>query len=300
MMENLGLVDFNDLFVIAIGVSMAYIVIEKHQTGKSFFSILSKITSIVQNWVLEHKTLPQQNEETVISQIQYYLSSCRLSEQTVGALDLVCTKAEGVMSRVKKLEEWIKHKMEFHTKTDFLNVISYDSFLYGLFVLFVGALQNKLNLQCAGLLEWMLLAMLLCLVHCLIYERLEIDQTWKIWSKPNIFTHSIVMTVCLIFGVVLYDTPFVDIEVGWLAIFSVITCFIGFIAYLFTTIAANIILLVVNLRKIIKLDINAEVKSQKDDISRYQEELNSIDKAIKEENLGGNFAFGDSEGETAE
>lgn len=299
-MEKLGLVDFNDLFVIAIGVSMAYIVIETRHAGRSFFSILSKITNLVQNWVLDYKTKPQQNEEAVISQIKYYLSSGRLDEQTVGALSLVCNKAEDVMSRVEALEEWIKHKMEFHTKTDFLNVISYDSFLYGLFVLFVGALQNRCGLQCGGLLEWMLLAILACMIHCLLYERLEIDERWKIWSKPNFFTHSILLTVFLIVGIFRYDLPFVNIEVGWLSIFSVIACFIGFIAYLITTVAANIILLVVDLIKIIRMNINAEVRSQKDDISRYQQELNHIDLAMKDENLGSNFAFGISEGKTAE
>lgn len=300
-MENLRLVDFNDLFVIAIGVSMAYIVIETRQVGKSFFSILSKITNIVQNLVLDYKTKPQQNEEAVISQIKYYLSSGMLEEQTIGGLKLVCDKAEDVMYGVESLEEWIKHKMEFHTKTDFLSVISYDSFLYGLFVLFIGALQNKCSsFQCLGLLECVLLAILLCLTHCLVYERLEIDNKLKKWTKPNIFTHSVILIVCLIVGIIRQDIPFVDMDEGWIAVISVIACFIGFIAYLFTTIVANIILLVINLIRIIKLDINAEVKSQKDDIKRYQQELDKIDREMKIENIGGNFVFGDSEGETNE
>lgn len=299
-MENLGLVDFNDLFVIAVGVSMAYIVIETRHTGRSFFSILSKITSLVQNMILDYKTKPQQNEEAVISQIKYYLSSGRLNEQTIGALSLVCTKAEDMMSRVKKLENWIKQKMDFHTKTDFLNVISYDSFMFGLFVLFVGALQNKCHVQINGLLEWMLLAILVCLLHCLVYERLEIDKNWKRWTRPNIFTHSLFLIVSLIVGIVKCNVVLIDIEMGWLAIFSVIACFVGFIAYFFTTVFANIFLFIITLFKIFCLKVNSEVKSQKDDISRFQQELLRIDQAMKEENLDGNFAFGDSEGETIE
>lgn len=298
-MENLGLVDFNDLFVIAIGVSMAYIVIETRQSGRSFFSILSKITNMVQKMVLDYKTKPQQNEEAVISQIKYYLNSGRLNQQTAGALKLVCNKAEDVMSSAQELDEWIKHKMEFHTKTDFLNVISYDSFLFGLFVLFVGALQNKCDLQCDGLQEWLLLAMVAGLLHCLVYERLELDNAFKRWTRPNIFTHSVVLAAFLIMGILWHDVAIVDIETGWLAIFSVIACFIGFIAYLFTTVAANIILLIVNLIKIMMLKINAEVKSQQDDISRFQEELDTIDQAMREESLD-NFTFGNSEGETVD
>lgn len=197
-MNNLSLVDFNDLFVIAVGVSMAYIVIESKQTGKSFFSILSKITQVAQTMILAYKAKPQLKEEAVISQIKYYLSSNKLNEQTRGALGLVCDKAEEVMQSVNQLEEWIKHKMKFHTKTDFLSVISYDSFFLGMFVLFIGALQNKCEIQCNGLVEWMLLAMFFSLIHCLIYERLEIDSTFKKWTKPNIFTHSVVLAICLI------------------------------------------------------------------------------------------------------
>ena len=299
-MENLGLVDFNDLFVIAVGVSMAYIVIETRHTGRSFFSILSKITNLVQNMILDYKTKPQQNEEAVISQIKYYLSSGRLNEQTIGALTLVCTKAEDMMSRVKDLENWTKRKMDFHTKTDFLNVISYDSFLFGLFVLFVGALQNKCQVQIHGLLEWMLLGIFVCLLHCLVYERLEIDKKWKRWTRPSIFTHSLILILSLIVGIVKCDVVLIDIEPEWLAIISVIACFIGFIAYFFTTVFANVFLFIITLFKIFCLKVNNEVKSQKDDINRFQQELHRIDQVMKEENLDGNFAFGDSEGETKE
>ena len=155
-MKYLLLLDFNDLYVIAVGVSMAYIVIESRNGGKSFFSFLSKMTNIVQSIALDYKTRPQQNEELVIAKIKYYLNSDKLQETTKGALDLLCQKAEDVMKSVINLEKWFKHKMAFHTKTDYLDVISCDSFIYGMFVLFVGALQNKCNVEISGLLEWML------------------------------------------------------------------------------------------------------------------------------------------------
>lgn len=299
-MENLSLVDFNDLFVIAVGVSMAYIVIETRHAGKSFFSILSKITSLVQTMILDYKAKPQLNEETVISQIKYYLNSDKLEEQTKGALALVCTKAEDIMGNVVRLEDWIKRKMVFHTKTDFLSVISYDSFIFGLFVLFIGALQNKCQLQCGGMIEWMLMAISLCLFHCLIFERLEIHGGWKNWTKPNIFTHSLVLAIFLTVGIIFREREFLGLVNGWIAIMSVVACLIGFISYLITTVIANIVLLFLTIWKITRLHISSEVERQIADINRYQGELDSIEKSIKEENLEGQMAFDSSTGETAD
>ena len=296
-MEKLLLADFSDLFVIAVGISMAYIVIENHKDGHSFFSILSKLTNVVQSAVLDYKTRPQQNEEAVITKIQYYIGTDQLKETTKGALDLVCRTALDVMSNVKNLEEWYKHKMTFHTKTDFLNVISCDCFIYGIFVLFVGAFQNKCDFACDGLIEWMLLFVLLGLLHCLIFERLEIDGWFLQITKPNIFLHSLMAICLLIIGIIYRNVVFFDFSSGCLSILSVIACFIGFIAYLVTTLIANISLMMIMVVKILCLRIDKKVKEQKDNIGRYQEELNLIDNIFKNENLDSVFTV--TGGETA-
>lgn len=296
-MDNLLLVDFNDLFVIAVGVSMAYIVIENHRGGHSFFSILSKFTNIVQSLVLDSKTRPQQNEEAVITKIQYYIGTDLLKETTKGALDLVCRNAMDVMNDVEELESWFKGKMAFHTKTDYLNVISCDSFIYGLFVLFVGALQNKCNFVYDGLLEWMLFFVLLGLFHCLIYERLEIENRFTRITQPNIFLHCLLAVGFLFIGIVCREMPFFHFSNGCLAVLSVIASFIGFITYLFTTLVANILLMIVMLIKILNLKIDKKVKDQKDNISRYRKELDLIDAKIKNEKLDSEFTV--TGGETA-
>lgn len=54
MLDGIKLVDFNDLFVIAVGLSMAYVVFEGKRQS-SFFHILSKITDTLKNWVLDKK-----------------------------------------------------------------------------------------------------------------------------------------------------------------------------------------------------------------------------------------------------
>ena len=49
MFDNIKFVDFNSIFVIAIGLSMAYIVVESRAQDKSFFQILSRIIKYAKN-----------------------------------------------------------------------------------------------------------------------------------------------------------------------------------------------------------------------------------------------------------
>ncbi len=52
-LDGLHFVHFNNLYVIAVGLTMAYIVVEANKKDKaSFFSILSSITSYVKEKVL--------------------------------------------------------------------------------------------------------------------------------------------------------------------------------------------------------------------------------------------------------
>ena len=281
IVENLQLVDFNDLFVIAIGMSMAYVVVEK---DTSFFSILSHITALVKNMTLRKKMKPQQQEEAVISRINFYLNSGLLPDTTRGALNLVSKKAEEVMKKIQKLEKWSEHKLEFHTRTYFLNVISCDCFFFGLFSLFVGTFQHYERVCIDGLMQVMLLTLILLLVHCLVFEHLEISG-WKSYAKPRIILHCLLMILALYVGITFLGTPIVPISCGWLAIISVIGCFIGFIAYFIMNIIANITLLCIIISKIIGLDISSEAKGHTDDINRYKPELDKISEQLKNENL---------------
>lgn len=289
MSVDILLVDFNDLFVIAVGLSMAYVFFEGNRQS-SFFHILSKITNVLKNWVLEWKTKPQQQEEAIIAKIDYYLKSDYLKQETQGALKLVSQKAKDVVRNVHELESWSERKLKFHTKTDFLSVISYDCFLFGIFVLFAGVFQNKCQVYIDGLLVVMLLCMLLLLLHCLVVERLEINNKWEKFFEPGFVLHSSILIIALIVGVS-YNNEldfFCKIK-NALPICCVVVCFIGFIAYLVMNIVSNIILSGIILYKIFSLNISSNAKTHEEDMRRYQDELNEIDDKLKRENLGQNI-----------
>lgn len=286
----LELVDFNDLFVLAVGLSMAYVIFEGRREY-SFFYVLSRITETLKYWVLDMKTKPQQKEEAIIAKIDYYLKSGLLKDETKGALDLVSRKAKEVVGKVHELEAWSERKLRFHTKTSFLSVISYDCFLFGLFVLFAGVFQHKCGTCVDGLLEVMLLSVSVLLLHCLWFERLEMDCRWKRILGPGLVLHSFIFVGALIWGTFHREItllPFLD--AGVLPVYCAVACFIGFIAYLVMNILSNIVLAVIISVKISLLKISENAETHRTDMERYREELDDIDNRLKEDDLSENIS----------
>lgn len=293
-MNKLVLVDFNDLYVIAVGISMAYIVISRKNDKsdeQSFFRFLSNITDFFQSLILYSKTKRLQKEEFVITKIEYYLKTNKLKDETKGALGLVCQKAKEVQERANNLEKWFKERLHLFTKTDYLNVVSCDCSIFGLIILYIGALANKTQTDYSGFVGWLLIFVCFGVVHCLIYERIPIKNDFIRITRPNIFLHSIIAVIFLLVGVKYCGGSILPISSDNLPIWSVFACFIGFIIYLVFTITANVVFFFIMLIRILCLKINVNVEQQKDDIERYKDELDSIDNAIKIEKLGDKFAL---------
>lgn len=296
--EPIRLVDFNDIFVIAVGLSMAYVVFEGKRQS-SFFHILSKITTTLKNWVLDKKTKSQQQEEGVIAKIDYYLSSGFLKDETKGALNLVSQKAKDIVDDVHKLETWSERKLKFHTKTDYLSVISYDCSLFGVFVLFIGVFQNKCGICIDGLLETMLLALFSLLFHCLWFERLEVNTWWKRFFAPGFVFHSLLLMIALYIGRLNLATAFFPSYADFLPVCCAIACFVGFLAYLATNILSNVVLALIISYKIFSLKISSNAKAHENDLKRYQKELDEIDGKLKKVNLSQNIEIAADEVHTS-
>ena len=279
LVSKLPLVAFNDLYVIATGLTATYIAFAS-SVKTTFLDILSGFTSHIKEKALKRKEKPQREEETVIAQISYYLKSKLLSPQIEGALVLVASKANEVMEDIRSLEKWANDKQNFHTRSAYLRVISCDCFFWGLFVLFVGVLQDRCSFNINGLLQILLLVMGVCLLHCLLYEHVNIKK-----FKPKIWTHSLVLICALMVGIVYHNQEIFSFGCGVSAILSVAVCFCGFISYFLMNFIVDVILLVVILCKIFFLQITKRVEEQKKDIARYQTELDKIDTTLSQTDL---------------
>lgn len=292
MIDNLKFVDFNDIYVIAVGVSMAYIVVETKAEKASFFSILSDITTWVKEKLLNSKKKIKEEEENITTQIEYYINSDLLEDVTKGRLLSTLERAKKEVSKINELENWVERKLRFHTKTEFLNVISFDCFLYGLFVLFSGALQNKCGICIDGLIQIILFAIGIMLIHCLWFERIELTS-WKWYLQPRILLHGILLSIALIIGIYKHDILIIPtITCGWLSIISVFTCFIGFIAYLFANVLSNFVLSGIIFCKSLLIGVSAKkAQEHQDEIEKCRKELDKIDMQLKRLNLAQNITL---------
>lgn len=294
--DKLQFVDFNNLYVIAVGLTMAYIVVEANKATKaSFFSILSSITTFVKEKALVIPNKAKEGEEGVITKIKYCINSGLLQERTIGSLSNTNTRAEKELRKIKEYEDYVERKLKFHTKTDFLNVISCDCFLYGLFILFVGAFEKKCSVHLNGIIVILLITMALLLIHCLWFERLEL-KSWIRHFKPNILVHVILLITGLVIGYNLNNLAiFSKCSCGALAVLSVLACFIGFIAYLLAVVLSNLILSAIILVKACPFWFSTVVEDHKEEIERHREELDRIEKSQSEIKMAENLSIKNKE-----
>lgn len=286
MLEKLQFVDFNDIYVIAIGISMAYIVVEAKVGTASFFSILSKITKWVKDKLLKGKKKIREEEEDIMTQIDYYIRSNLLVDVTKGSLLNTYERAEKEVKKISDLEDWVERKLSFHTKTDYLNVISCDCFLFGLFMLFVGVFPNKCGIYIDGLVQIVICTICLLLIHCLWFERLE-SSCWNEYIKPSIPLHCVLLCVAVYIGISMCSLPIIPcLNRPWLSIIAAFTCFLGFISYLIANLLSNLVLSIIIVRKALSIGISEEKANEhKDEIEKHRAELNDIDKQLKESKL---------------
>ena len=292
MLERLQFVDFNDIYVIAVGVSMAYIVVEAKVGKASFFSILSNITTWVKGKLLEDKKKIKEEEEDITTQIDYYVNSDLLDAMTKGSLLNTSERAKKEVAKIRDLEDWVERKLFFHTKTDFLNVISCDCFLFGLFILFAGVFSNKCGICIDGLVQIVICTIGLLLIHCLWFERLE-PSSCNEYIKPSIPLHCILFCIAVYIGYQQYSTPIISgFDRPWLSITAVFTCFIGFLSYLLANILSNLYLSCKIFFKAKSINISKEkAQEHRGEIEKYREELDEIDRKLKESKLSTKLAI---------
>lgn len=282
----LQLTDYNDLYTIAVGLSMAYIWVEARNNNTSevlpFFNFLRQLGRTLINKVLNKKTRHQQEEEKLATQITYYVESNVLKDETKGALLHIKRKVEGNLLKIKAIENDANEKMQYFTRAEYLHVISFDCFLFGLFLLLLGPIESVQYYNVDKFVVWMNGFMTIALLHCLLCEFLGMKDSWL---TPRKLTHAMLF-LCSIFAV-LFCIPEFDFgnEQWWKAFslfFSLTMCYIGFIIYTVYSFFACSILFVVYYIKISCLSLAKVEEEYKADLELYRHELDEADGKLKD------------------
>lgn len=274
-MESISLCDFNDLYVISVGLSMTYVYLESTETNKYFFlKFLEGVVESLKELAVKWRFRKRKNEEGILTKADYFIASGKLSNETAGGLKLIREKAKEVICKLEDHEKWIADKLNYHTTTQFLEVISLDAFFYALILLYVGAFENKEHFDVTPLMFVLNIAMFVFVVHCIIADHFDKVRD-NDYFKPRKIVHFILL-ICAVWGGLELDSANWMIQARpYLINLSPVFCFIGFVGYLFIALCVLIIVMLAYYVKVFM--IKDKSKEHLEDINRYRNELEQVE-----------------------
>lgn len=280
----LQLTDYNDLYTIAVGLSMAYIIVEARMVGKSsslpFFSFLNQLSTSFMEWIIDRKTQPQQKEEQTTARITYYLDSGLLTDRIAGALEHIKNKVRDNLIKVQQLDDRSKERMLYHTKADYLHVISFDSFLFGILLLVIGPIESVHFYNVDSIVCCMNIFMTLSLLHCIVSDKLKI---YSGWFKPRKLVHTLSFIVFLLLSIYLLPTFELSEYPYWHSFnlfYALSMCFMGFIAYTICAVCGCSWVCVCSIRQIWNMSLSHVASEHESDLQRYSDELAEVDEQL--------------------
>lgn len=272
------LCDFNDLYVISVGLSMTYIYLESTEYSKYFFlKFLSGIGDSLKDFAVWLKFRKSKNEEVILTKADYFIDSGKLSNETAGGLKLIREKAKEIIVKLNEHSVWIENKLKYHTQTNYLEVISLDAFFYALVLLYVGAYENKEQMDVAPLLFVLCIVMLCFSLHCICADHIDAIGNSK-WSKPRKVVHTLLFGASVCLGLNIESAGWLTLLSPYIIKMTPMFCFIGFIGYLLVAFLILILVMLVYYCKV--FSIKDKSKEHMNDINRYREELERVEESF--------------------
>lgn len=222
---------FINIYVIAVGISMAYVFVSKDRT-QTFFRFLGNMSEWFANAVLRMRLKPKEMDSQLKAQIEYYLSLPDLEITLKTKLEVLYRDINKFLTNINVVESQLQTNLNSSTKVKYLNVISFDTFLYGLFIiLLIGFYRCKVTTYTNEMVFILSSLILLFNFHCIICDHIA---TTKSFFVPRIISHVILWLVVLIACYLKFSpnqVEFFDNLQNHLVCSSLILCFSGFITY---------------------------------------------------------------------
>lgn len=295
--NTFSIVDFNDLFVIAIGLSAAYMLIKTGQQGSTedvlngkFYAVLNNIISSIRKWAfnLHSQTV---NEIIRAQQIaDYYDKDESLDKGTwVPLKNLLEKHVRSIEDRMDKVKKWNGESLYRWGRANYFHVLTFDCFCFGIIMLIIGAFEHSRGLDPTILLHWLLYAMLLLSFFCIVYEPINIDTKPPIvkWFCPGVVSHFLILLVALVAGSLADNTPWPSLDVNTLALIAAAASFGGFLVYFGVIIIAGIMVSIATFFWTLSVRISS-IRSINRDIS-FIKELTQFTKEYKEGSMDAKF-----------
>lgn len=304
---SLALKDFDNLFVIAVGLTATYIawglstktanpnvsLVER----TTFLTIVEEAIRYIKDLALNKKNKIKEKAVNLCAQIEYFEQESGAEKKGVAAW--LHKKVQKIVRRIEDETKKLDQKVTFCSQ--YLRVISFDCFLFGLFALFIGTLQEKCNdfekcdYSIDNLLQIVIFTVWLLLVHCLLFEYIPKKKNHEGKTpkerkvRPTIGLHFFILVIAVALGCRFNDSKIPCLDGNWLVIIAVITCFCGFISYFLINIIVNYSRVVILYLKLVF--IPKEIKAREKEYKDYLSSLENKDLDLSQDNIGENLTI---------
>ena len=305
------LLDYTNYISLASGVCLAYAYAvsfrgrDSHiegSGGQFFLKFLDDLTSQVLWYVSYLKTNKIKGVEETSSKIEYYLNTKLLKPETQGSFSDASRFLNRVKGEVLSTENAINDKVRGRFKTRHLGKISFILFLYGLVLLLIPGIEKHVEIETTSLLVASNVLILFFAIICIVTEydinlKIKSADRWysKLWNfirfflswvlYPRYLSYTLFFILAMFFFLkghlphLLETLKDCDIFVLYA---TLLMLYMGFVLYMTNSVIASLIHIVELYVKLQTKDVNASVRSFEEIISYHKDELDEIDKKLKD------------------
>lgn len=287
MLEGIAYYDFVNLYAVAVGLSMAYIYVTARSKSErlSFLNFLSDMADWIASLALFLKTKSQKKEESTLARVRYILAQNSVDDEMKGALCTIEKMVKKNLKTISDFEERKKSALCNATKAEYLPILSADSFLYGLLLLFFSAVDIKTCYDLNGRMIIMDIFMLLAIIHCVCFDHFSIHSDNFFRPRLGLHIALFIIVAFFVFSNCNINYSFQEPVHTYYIMFSVPMCFIGFIVYFLISFLVCLFHLIISIFQIIRMPLGKLADNHIELLREYESKLVQQDKQLNDNKL---------------
>lgn len=236
---------FNSLYTATITLTAAYIfignakeIVDEKFSGLSFFDLLNSMSTSLSRWALLWIDTAKRKDDKITNMINVI----RKGVVKIPLFARVLTHVENKIGKDKvKLETIVKSTktmMNKQTSVWYMNVVSFDCFMYALLLIYIGAVSDNVLTSKDGCCFILDVLMIFFTCHCVVSDILHYEGHFR----PTIWLHGFLFVATLIFAIFIGHHLNDTLEKCAVVLISASMCFIGFLVYFLKSLISCLLL----------------------------------------------------------
>jgi hypothetical protein len=169
-----SLLEYKELLAVSIGINLAYVAFSKYVTNNDaqtpFFEIVSRYANNAISRLKRRRTKGVSNLEHILIELTYYLDSKILTADSTIIVGNISKKCKETNSSINSIFDDEKLMVDKTVDFKFYSHLSLQLATFGLFLLFIAPLQERLHLDLRIVTFYLNLITIISIVHSSIWE----------------------------------------------------------------------------------------------------------------------------------